>query len=225
MSASQSLALIHTTMVFLTVETLMKDLFAELLPGVRLINIVDDSLLPDVMQQGRIPDAVTSRMGDYMAAAEKTGADAVLSLCSSLGPAVDAVKGRIGIPVVKIDEAMAEQAVAQGRRIGVMATVPTTLGPTSDLIAEKAAFAGQTVEIKRCLVEGAFDALMGGRKDKHDAMVSEAGCRLAAHVDLIAFAQASMTRLAPRMSEQTGRPVLTSPRSGIMRVKDILDRL
>ena len=70
MSQPQTLALIHTSMVFLTVETMMKDLFAELLPGVRLINIVDDSLLADVMRAGQIPPAVASRMADYVVAAE-----------------------------------------------------------------------------------------------------------------------------------------------------------
>ncbi|MBM4163896.1 MAG: Asp/Glu/hydantoin racemase [Lentisphaerae bacterium] len=164
MSQPQTLALIHTSMVFLTVETMMKDLFAEILPGVRLINIVDDSLLPDVMKVGGIPPAVTSRMADYIVAAEKTGAAAILSLCSSLGPAVDAAAPRVKIPVIKIDQAMAEKAAADGQRIGVMATVPTTLGPTCDLIRAQADRAGKAICIERCLVAGAFESLMAGKR-------------------------------------------------------------
>jgi len=225
MTHPQSLALIHTSLVFLTVETMMKDLFAEILPGVRLINVVDDSLLPDVMRVGHIPPGVSSRMADYVVAAEKTGADAILSLCSSLGPAIDAARTRVRIPVLKIDEAMAAKAAADGQRIGVMATVPTTLGPTCDLIQAQADRIGKTIRIERSLVAGAFEALMGGQKAAHDEKVFEAGRALADKVDLIAFAQASMTRLAPRMGELTGRPVLTSPRLGIENARDVLQSL
>ena len=63
----------------------MKQLFAEIMPHVRLINIMDDSLLPDVMREQSISSNVTRRMALYVMAAEATGADAVLSLCSSLG--------------------------------------------------------------------------------------------------------------------------------------------
>lgn len=225
MSTPQTLALIHTSMVFLTVETMMKDLFAEILPGVRLINIVDDSLLPDVMRVGHIPPEVASRMADYVAAAEKTGADAILSLCSSLGPAIDAARPRVRIPVLKIDEAMAAKAAADGQRIGVMATVPTTLGPTCDLIQAQADRIRKPIRIERSLVAGAFEALMAGQKALHDEKVFEAGRALADKVDLIAFAQASMTRLAPRMAELTGRPVLTSPRLGIEHARTVLQDL
>ena len=222
---TKTLALIHTSFVFINVETMMRDIFAELMPDVRLINIVDDSLLPDVMKAGRIPPAVTSRMADYIVAAEKTGADAILSLCSSLGPAVDAATPRVKIPVIKIDQAMAEKAAAEGQRIGVMATVPTTLGPTCDLIQAQANKIGKTIHIQRCLVTGAFEALMNGKKERHDDMVFAAGRELASQVDLIAFAQASMTRLAPHMAERTDHPVLTSPRLGIERARDSLNGL
>ena len=135
----KTLALIHTSMVFVNVETMMKDMFAEIMPEVRLINIVDDSLLPDVMNTGVIDEDVQKRMSAYVRAAEDTGADAVLSLCSSLGPTIDPTRGTpSGIPVIKIDDPMTVKAVELGTDIGVMATVPTTLGPTIDLIQENA---------------------------------------------------------------------------------------
>ncbi len=221
----KTLALIHTTLVFVTVETMMKDLMAEILKGVRLVNIVDDSLLPDVMKAGRIEPPVVERMRAYLKAAELAGADAVLSLCSSLGPAVDAVKGDVRIPVIKIDEAMAGKAAAEARRIGVMATVPTTLGPTVALIGEKAAGLGREAEVKERLVAGAFKELMDGNRAGHDDMVFKAAKELASGVDLIAFAQASMTRLGPRVAAEIGKPVLTSPRLGIEHARRVLDSL
>lgn len=221
----KTLALIHTSMVFVNVETMMKDMFAEIMPDVRLINIVDDSLLPDVMETGVIDDDVQKRMSAYVRAAEDTGADAVLSLCSSLGPTIDPTRDTVEIPVIKIDDPMTRRAVELGRDIGVMATVPTTPGPTIDLIRENAAEMGKEVTIHDRLVKGAFQILMGGDKDKHDQMVIDTARELGKQVDIIVFAQASMTRLAPTVEEVTRLQVLTSPRLAIEYTKSVLDAI
>lgn len=222
---SKTLALIHTSMVFITVETMMRDIFAEVMPDVRLVNIVDDSLLPDVMAEGKISPAVTRRMCACVVAAETAGADAVLSLCSSLGPTIDVARQLVGIPVIKIDDAMAEKAAREAERIGVMATVATTLGPTVDLIQEKAVGLGKEVQIRRSLVKGAFEVLMSGDRDGHDAMVSAAVQELAPQVEVLVLAQASMTRLVPRLQAETRLPILTSPRLGIEYTRRVLDEL
>ena len=222
---SQTLALIHTSQVFLTVETMMKSMFAEIMPDVRLINILDDSLLPQCMSEQEITPAVTRRMCAYVVAAEVAGADAVLSLCSSLGPTIDVARKLVRIPVIKIDDAHTEKAVRQARRIGVMATVPTTLRPTVSLLREKAAAFRKEIEIRESLSNAAFEALMSGDKDRHDAMVIEAARQLAPNVDMILFAQASMTRLAAAVSQATSRTVLTSPRLAIEYTKRVLDDL
>jgi Asp/Glu/hydantoin racemase len=222
---AKTLALIHTSQVFLKVETMMQDLFREIMPEVRLINIMDDSLLPDVVAEQRILPEVTRRMCAYVVAAEVAGADTVLSLCSSLGPTVDAARPLVRIPVIKIDDAHTEKAVREYRRIGVMATVATTLGPTLDLLEEKAAVLGKEVELRRSLSDTAFQVLMAGGKEEHDAMVVEAGRRLAPEVDVLLFCQASMARLAPRVEQETGLTVLTSPRLAIEYTKRVLDGL
>ena len=222
---SQTLALIHTSQVFITVETMMKQLFAEILPDTRLIHIMDDSLLPDVMREKRISADVTRRVCLYVMAAEATGADAVLSLCSSLGPAIDVARKMVKVPVIKIDDAHTEKAAREAARIGVMATVGTTLDPTCALIEEKALALGKTVEIHRSLSGAAFEALMRGEKEAHDRMVLAAAKELAPQVDLILFAQASMTRLAPAVEAETGLPVLSSPRLAIEHTRRVLDEL
>ena len=221
----QTLALVHTSQVFLNVETMMKQLFAEIMPQVRLINIMDDSLLPDVMREQSISNDITRRMALYVMAAEATGADAVLSLCSSLGPTMDVARKLVKIPVIKIDDAHTEKAAREATRIGVMATVGTTLAPTVALIKEKAVQIHKAVDVQESLSGGAFEALMRGEKDKHDAMVLEAARKLAPKVELILFAQASLTRLVPVVQQATGLPVLSSPRLAIEYTKKILDSL
>lgn len=219
---TKTLALIHTSLVFINVETMMKDIFAQVMPEVRLINIVDDSLLADVMKVGAITPEVQKRMNHYVQAAERTGADAVFSLCSSLGPTIDEARKQVSIPVIKIDDAMAAKAANTAEKMAVMATVPTTLGPTVDLIEEKAKAAGKTLSIKRCLVEGAFQRLMEGDKAGHDALVLGEAEKLKSEVDLIVFAQASMTRLAGDAEGRSGLTVLTSPQIGIEYAREVL---
>lgn len=223
---TKTLALIHTSMVFINVETMMQDIFKEVMPDVHLINMVDDAMLADVMKTGQITPEITRRMCALVVSAETAGADAVFSLCSSLGPTIDTARQLVSIPVIKIDDAMAEKAAREASRIGVMATVPTTLPPTVNLVNEKAVALDKQVEIQQELVKGAFEKLMGGNKEEHDAMISATAQQLAAKkVELLVLAQASMTRLAPRLQQETGLPVLTSPRLGIEYAKRVLDEL
>ena len=128
---------------------------------------------------------------------------------------MDVAKQTVRTPIIKIDDAMALKAATSGTDVGVLATLPTTLDPTSDLVLAKAAEVVRTVSIHQRLAEGAFDVLMSGDRDRHDDMVSHEAAELAKEVDLIVLAQASMARLAPRLSEETGLPVLASPRMGV----------
>jgi Asp/Glu/hydantoin racemase len=225
LEVQKTLGLIHTSLVFINVETMMRDIFAELMPDVRRINIIDDSLLPDVMAVGHIPPAVQQRMNAYVLSAEQAGAHAILSLCSSLGPAIDEARALVKIPVIKIDDAMTEKAVRDADRIGVLATVATTLKPTVRLLEEKAVLQNKPVDLQPQLVSGAFETLMRGDKAQHDEMVAASARLLAGKVDLLVLAQASMTRLVPRLEGEMGIPVLSSPRLAIEYTRQVLDAL
>lgn len=222
---AKTLGLIHTSMVFINVEPMVRDLLKELLPDTRLINIVDDSLLADVMARGSIAPEVQQRMNFYVQSAQLAGADAILSLCSSLGPSIDEARKLVDVPVIKIDDAMTEKAVREAHRIGVLATVATTLKPTVRLIEEKSDHLRKPVEIKPFLVQGAFEILMSGDRTRHDEQVSAAARSLMDEVDLLVLAQASMTRLAPRLQQETGLPVLSSPRLAIEYTRQVLESL
>jgi Asp/Glu/hydantoin racemase len=218
----QTVALIHTSFVFFDREKLLFDTFAEILPAVVLKNIVDDTMLSDVMREGMISDGVIHRMKLFVQAAEAMGVDAIFNTCSSLGPAFDAAKELVSIPMVKIDDGMAEKAALEGEKIAVLATVPTTLQPTVDLIREKAEGLGNYIETRGSLSQGAFDLLMSGNTAKHDEMVLQTAQESAGWADTLVLAQCSMARLAPSLSEQVGRPVLSSPRLGAERLKAVL---
>jgi Asp/Glu/hydantoin racemase len=211
----QKIAVLHTSFVFVSVEPVINDLIAELLPDAEVMHFVDSDVLATVVREQGISENSELRMVHLAQAAEAAGADIIFSACSSLGPALDVAARNVHTPVVKIDEAMAILAASEGTRIGVLATVPTTLGPTSDLIQLKADELAREVQIEQRLCAGAFDVLMSGDRPQHDAMVVTQAIDLAKSVDTIVLAQASMGRLAVTLREKTGLPVLSSPRMGV----------
>ncbi|WP_253259217.1 aspartate/glutamate racemase family protein [Subtercola boreus] len=209
------IAVLHTSFVFVSVEPVINDLIAEMMPDAEVMHFVDSDVLATVVREGGISARSEERMTHLAQAAEAAGADIIFSACSSLGPALDVAARAVQTPVVKVDEAMAIVAAQTGSRIGVLATVPTTLAPTSDLIQAKADELGREVTIEQRLTAGAFDILMGGDRETHDRMVIAEAAELAKNVDLIVLAQASMGRLAGTLQETTGLQVLTSPRIGV----------
>ncbi len=212
---AQKIAVLHTSFVFVSVEPVINDLIGELIPDAEVMHFVDSDVLATVVREQGISKSSEDRMVHLAQAAEAAGADIIFSACSSLGPALDVAAQAVGTPVVKVDEEMARRAALGGKRIGVLATVPTTLGPTSDLILLKARELDRDVEVEQRLAAGAFDVLMGGDREKHDALVTEQAVSLAESVDIIVLAQASMSRLAGVLAERTGLEVLSSPRMGV----------
>jgi Asp/Glu/hydantoin racemase len=221
---TKRMAMLHTSFVFTNVEPVFKDLFKELIPDVEVIDFVDSHILADVRKIGSVQESHISRMVHMAQAAEAAGADIIFSACSSLGPSMDVARKVVNVPIIKIDDAMTQRAVELGSTIGVMATVPTTLPPTVDLIQQWAA-AAKPVIVKQHLCEGAFDVLMGGDRERHDQMVLDGALQLAPQVDLIVLAQASMSRLAPMLSEKTGKVILSSPRLAAEYVKSQFEKI
>lgn len=216
----KKVVVIHTG--FVSVEDL-KNLFKELLPEVKMQNIVDDSLLEEVLAAGGLTPGVIRRICAYAVQAESTGADLILNQCSSVGEAAEIAGRLVGIPYVRIDRFMAEEAAAIGGRISVVATVPTTLKPSISLIERSAEAAGKKVEITPCLVDGAFEVLIQGDRQRHNEMVLEKVSDVSGKSDAIVLAQGSMICLLPHL-EHIRVPVLTSPRSGVEGIRRMLDK-
>jgi Asp/Glu/hydantoin racemase len=202
--------MLHTSA---TLVPMFQQLCAAQLPGVDTFNIADDSLIKDCIARGTLTPLTARRVLKHLESAEQAGADAILVTCSSIGPAVDAAAGMIGVPVIRVDQPMADRAVATGRRIGVIATLPTTLEPTTALVRRRAREAGRDVEITSRMCEGAFNALMSGDAARHDAIVGRTLAELSASgVDVIVLAQASMARVVETLPAEARRvPILASP--------------
>jgi aspartate/glutamate racemase len=201
-----------------------KNLFKELAPNIIVRNIIDDSLLPEVLANDGITKSVTKRICTYAILAEIAGADLIFNQCSSVGEAADIARELVSVPLVKVDEKMAEIACQTGKKIGVIATLKTTLGPTVRLIEKTALKLNKEVKIIQKLCEGAFDKLIMGDKRAHNEMVINAIHEMAKDVDLIVCAQGSMIALLPELNK-IAVPVLTSPRLGVERAVEILNSM
>ncbi|MGN6179277.1 MAG: aspartate/glutamate racemase family protein [Mucilaginibacter sp.] len=218
---TKTLGLIHTSATLIPV---FQQLCKEYLPGVNTFNIVDDSLVKNIAARGEVTPSIFKRVADYVASAEDSGADYVLVTCSSIGAPVEAAAEKAGIPVLRVDQPMADIAVQTGKRIGVIATLQTTLQPTSELVQRRAAIAGKEIELTSVVVEGAFDALMSGDASKHDELVANALRKLSNEVDVILLAQASMARVVDTLSEEDKKvPIVASPPNAIKYLASILN--
>jgi Asp/Glu/hydantoin racemase len=184
-------------------------------------NICDDSLLTDTLKAGQVTNEVAMRILNYTNSAELAGADAVMVTCTSVNEAAKYARRFSKIPVFNIDEPVAKAAVQQGKKIGVLATLPTSPKATIRLLKEEAEILGKDIETVPLVVEGAFDILVAGDRKKHDEMVQEALLKLAKEVDVITFAQISMS-LVPH--EDPGIPVLKIGKSGFEEAKRLLKR-
>jgi Asp/Glu/hydantoin racemase len=214
------LALVHTVAGLVP---RFRELSAELIPEVETFDIVDETLLRDATREGRVSLETARRLFSHLAAAEQHGADAILVTCSSMGGAVDAARPFAGVPLLRVDQAMAEQAVERGAHIGVLATLWSTLGPTAALIRRTAVEAERSVEVRDRLCDGAFEALGEGDTDRHDTLVRDGLRELLDWADVIVLAQASMARVVDTLDEDERRiPILSSPRLGMERMRDLL---
>jgi Asp/Glu/hydantoin racemase len=220
------LALIHTVG---SLPAVFATLTETMLPGVTTTDTVDESLLAESIAAGRVQPSTAERLEGHVRAALGEGADLVLVTCSSMGPAVDELERR-GLPVLRVDEALADAALAAGTHIGVIGTLRTTLEPTADLIRRRADDLGGRsgeLQITTRLCEGAFDALKAGRTDIHDALVLEALRDFLPTMDVVVLAQASMARVAASLTpdERSGPPILSSPHLGVLRAAERLRSL
>jgi Asp/Glu/hydantoin racemase len=177
--------------------------------------LLDDSLSADLARDGRLTEAMTGRFLSIGRYAVSTGADAILFTCSAFGPCIEAVAHEhVRIPVLKPNAAMIEQAAARGRKIGLLSTFAPTLASMPPEFP-------RAIEVVPKLATGALAALDRGDRAEHDRLVAEASRELRG-CDLIALAQYSMAPAAAMVAEASGLPVLTTPDSAVLKLKELL---
>lgn len=213
--------LIYTSTTPELIELVEQEVTRQLGSQVELVSFQDPSILAEVREAGYVTAAPAARLiGMFMEAVEQ-GVDAILNLCSSVGEVADCAQDAaryLGVPIVRVDEEMCREAVRKGRKIAVMATLPTTLEPTKNTVLRVAREMGKSVELVDALVDGAF----GLDQEQFKALMAEYAGKVAKEADVILFAQGSMAYCEGYIADMYQKVVLSSPRFGAEALKAAL---
>lgn len=214
-------ALVYTSTTPELIDMVEREVRENVGQDAEILSLQDPGILAQVREAGYVTPAPAARLiGMYMDAIGQ-GADAVLNVCSSVGEVADSVQtaaAYIGVPIVRIDEDMCREAVRLGSRIGVLATLPTTLEPTKGTINRVARAMGRHVTLVDGLIDGAF----GLDQAQFRRLLLEAAGKIIDQVDVIVLAQGSMAYVEKDITAAYGKPTLSSPRFGALALKKAL---
>lgn len=212
------IALIHATP--LAIDPIVSA-FRRLWPQARTTNLLEDSLAPDLAADGRLTDSMIERFLTLTHYVHGCGADAILFTCSAFGPAIEAAAAVVPIPVLKPNEAMLDEALAAGSRIGLVATFGPSIPALNTELEDMAHARGQQISVTSRIVAPALSALQDGDAETHDRLIAEAAAELM-HCDALVLGQFSMASAARLIPAHPGCTILTSPDSAVMRLKQAL---
>ena len=201
--------LIHATLN--SVEPILEAM-GKNFPEVETVNFMDEGLLRALDKEGEITPKLVERFASLLGRAVETEVDGILLSCSAYSPTITEMRKRFpNLPIENVDDAMIEQAVKLGSKIGVVATVATA-GPTTEkAVKDKAEILGKDVEVLVEINTEAFAALNKKEFELHDSLIASSVKQLLNNqVDLIILAQLSMAR-AKTVLKDVAIPILTSP--------------
>jgi len=218
----KTLALIHTVSWYhKSVNAPFVEPWLKKNPDVRVFNIMDDSLLCESLAHRKATNNVLKRIQFYALAAEAMGADVAMCSCTTVGEATRLARQYTSIPVFNIDEPMAREAVRQGRRLGIIATVPTSPAATQRQLEYAAADAGVKISVKIAVNQKAFALLQKGEIEKHNELVHREMDKLASKVDVLVLGQISLAQI----KHKTRVPVLQVGHSGLAEARRLLNQV
>ncbi len=195
--------------------------FRDLWPGAELVNVLDDSLTADRAKEHDLSAGLTDRFVRLCHYGEDMGAAAILATCSAFGPALDQAAGELQIPVLKPNEAMFQDAIKAGSRIGMVATFTPALSTMEEEFRDEAQRAGSVARLTSIVVPEAMAALRGGDAETHNELVAER-IREFDGFDAVMLAHFSTSRAAPLARTLVSTPVLTAPESAVRKLRRVL---
>ena len=217
----KTLGIIHA--VNLTIRA-MQPFLERYIPDIEVMHVCDDTIQRDNIRAGVgvIPKTNYYKFAQYAHNLQEAGADMILLACSTFNYAAELARPMIDIPIMQIDRPMMELAVCQGPRVGLLATLSTTVPSSERLLRIVAAEQKKDVEVITVLREEAFRAIQKGDTETHNAILLEEIEKLSGRVDSIVMAQLSMSALAPHLPK-TRVPVYDSGTTGFGRIRQMLE--
>jgi len=210
------------TLISTSINTgkLIDSLFVREFPKISIHNIIDDNLVKEIIRNDNIiSPSVVRRVCSYVVSAEMSEADLVVITCSTISSIAKVAERLVKIPVMRIDEPMAELAAKKGDRIKVLATLSSTLTPSIQLLKEKCQQQGKKAVVDGFLIDRARQFLDKGNTEQHDYIIKEEIENALGNYDLVVLVQASMARVLDTLSAENQKRVLTSPKLAVEYIK------
>lgn len=220
---TKTLGIIHASHITITA---MEPYIKKYLQGADIMHLCDDTIQRDNIKAGAgvIPKVNYFKFAQYAHNLEEAGVDMILLACSTFNYAAELGRPLINVPIAQIDRPMMETAVQTGKKIGLLATLSTTVPSSERLLDIAAGEAGKEIERKTVLCSEAFEEYSKGNVEKHNEILLDAIDELSKEVDCIVMAQLSMSALAPYLKD-TRVPVYNSGDTGFLRVKEMIEKL
>lgn len=213
------IALIHATPV--AIQPIVAT-FAERWPDAVIHNILDDSLPGDLERAGGLDAKMDERFVRLARYAADCGADGILFTCSAFGRSIEAAAAAVQpMPVLKPNEAMFDEALKLGQRIGMIATFQPSIPSMEEEFQAIATAAGSSAQLTSVCVPDAMAALKSGDAETHNRLIAAAAAALA-DADAILLAQFSTAKAREAVRKATGLPVLTSPASAVTALQKLI---
>ena len=218
-SLAARVALIHATALAVGP---IHSAFQRLWPQARCMNLLDDSLSVDLAEAGCLEPDMVKRFVDLAVYAKGTGCTGILFTCSAFGPAIEAAGAVVGLPALKPNQAMFEEALVRSpavdARLGLIATFEASIPSMSAELQALAQARGMQVSLQTVFVPGAMQDLAQGRSDMHHQKIAQAALQLA-DCDAVMLAQFSMAAAQPLVQAGLACPVLSSPECAVLALR------
>ena len=213
------IVLLHATPVAMAP---IQSAFAELWPKAETVNLLDDGLSLDRAREDTLSEKMIARFVEFGRYGHRMGADGILVTCSAFGPAIDRMIATLPIPVLKPNEAMFQAAIAQGQKIGMLATFAPAVGTMTEEFDDFVAGSDRPARLQTVLVAEAIDLLKRGDAESHNRLVAARAPELAG-MDAIMLAHFSTSRAAAAVRQAVSVPVLTAPHAAVERMRAMVE--
>jgi Asp/Glu/hydantoin racemase len=194
--------------------------FRKLWQNATIINVLDESLYNDIPQDGKLAPEIYTRLTNLFRHCELSGADAILFSGSTFGPAVDDARKAVKIPVLRIEEAMMDEAAARGGSVLLVCTQKRAQPVVRNTLEAAAKRSRKPLAITELWVAGARDALTKGDSETHHRLIAEQ-CGAAGDFDQIVFGMMSMAPAKAKMPSALARKVLTADEAAVARLRQL----
>lgn len=213
-----TIAVIHATRVAMAP---VEETFGRLWPEAETFNLLDESLIRELEKTQKLTQGMFDRIAHLAHTGKEGGADAILYSCSAFGAPIEAVQASLHLPVLKPNEAMIEEALEIGGTIRLTATFEPSIPSMVKEFEEMAEKMGKSVEIDRCHVPGALEALRAGDPERHNELIALTVAERPP-CDVVALAQFSMAEALPKVAQRVDATVLSCPDSAVRKLQKSL---